>query len=166
MPPCATPMTTAGSERLTLERLGLDADETMVITLLRHFLASFSDPHCPGWQRAFVIGVDYWGAQRGPLVAVAALSVVQALRAARPCTFRHADPLCPVARRFASAEEATAMRMLQAMRAGLTGAARAQVARLTGGRIDPALFRAGLALAGSLPYDRPKDGKTRASRLH
>jgi len=138
-------------DALPIETLGLDEMERGLLAVLRHFLNSFSEPESQSWQMGFAIAAERWGETSGPRRAMALLTVVQAMRRARPVAFRHANPLCPSCRGFVTPEEASLMRMLQAMRRDWTAEARELVAEVTCGRLDSTLIRTGLSLATILP---------------
>lgn len=139
---------------LGIETLGLDDTETGLIAVARHLLRTLADPASQAWHPAFGIATERWGQTEGPRIAMAVYALLSALIKARRAPFRHCDPLSPEDRRRATPEEAALIRMIRAMRSDLTDAARRQVATLTGGRMDPGLIGAGLALARTLP--RPK----------
>lgn len=136
---------------LPLASLAPDATEVGVLSIARHFLTSLADPGTQAWQHAFAIATERWGATEGPRLAMALFAVLQPLLRARPVPFRHCDPLCPEQRNFVTPEEAALIRMIRAMTCDLTHEARQHLAAVTGGRMDPGLIRAGLALARLLP---------------
>lgn len=129
----------------------LDAHETGLLAVLRHLLRSHAQPESQGWEIALQIALERWGAASAGRILLAANAFVRALRKARAGDLLHSDPLDPVARGHLGPEERRMMRMLQAMRRDLAPAARAEMALLTGGRIEPALVRTGIALARCLP---------------
>lgn len=152
------------AEGLPLASLAPDATEAGVLAIARHLLTALARPETQAWQHGFAIAAERWGAERGPAIAHAVLQLLQPLLRARPVPFRHCDPLCPEARARVTAEEAALIRMIRAMAGDLTHEARAHVVAVTGGRMDPALIRAGLALARMLPRPANRPVLTRIHR--
>ncbi|GAB1363208.1 hypothetical protein MASR1M32_24440 [Rhodobacter sp.] len=138
-----------------LALLGLDTFETGLLAVMRHFLTAFTRPETQGWQTAFGLASERWGEATGPQIAAGGLGLLQTLRRTRRREFMYANPLCPGCRMQVTGDEAHLMRMIRAMRRDRTDLARAEVLALTGGTMDPALIRAGLAFAARHPARRP-----------
>ena len=133
-----------------LETLGFSDDEQGFLALARHFLTTFEHPETQAWAFAFTIAHERFGEQGGK-IALTLQEVIRILLKVRPIGFRYSDPLDPKSRSLVTPEEHSLILLLRAMRADITAEARRQVVLLTGGRMDPALIRAGLALAKALP---------------
>lgn len=140
-------------DAMPVEALGLDAFETGLLAVLRHFLTAFARPETQAWQAAYAIATERWDLARGPQIAQGLLAVVQAVRQARRSDFHYANPLCPQCRLMATGDEAAFCRMLQAMRRDRTDLAREAVYQLAEGVMDPVLIQAGLAFAGRFPAE-------------
>jgi hypothetical protein len=138
-------------DAVLVETLGLDAFETGLLPVLRHFLTAFARPESQAWQTAFAVAAQRWDATRGPQIAMGLLPVLQALRSARRKDFLFANPLCIECRTKVTGTEAAFLRMLQAMRRDRADLARAAVMDLAEGRMDPGLIQAGLAFAARHP---------------
>lgn len=139
---------------LPVESLVADADETGLLAVARHLLITLESPESQSWHHAFSIATERWGVAAGPQIAMALFALLRILLRLRAVPFRHCDPLSPEDRRFVTAEEAVLIRMVRAMSRDLTHEARNHVAAITGGRMDPGLIRAGLALARAMPRPR------------
>jgi len=132
---------------LPVAALGLDGFETGVLAILRHLCASFVEPGGHGWRRALAISAERWQPGEGCLILSELLPVLDALAGVRRETFRTMDPLSLTCRALATPDEAALMRLLAAMRRDLTAAARVEVGRLAGGRMEPELIVAALTFA-------------------
>lgn len=146
-------------ERLPVTALDLDETEQGLLVVMRHFLTSFAQPASQAWTLAFGLAAERWGLSEGPARAQALLAVLMALRAgqgaAQPDAGRgplaFTDPLSLTARAFMTPDEAAVMALIHAMRRDRTAQAREALGRLTGGRMDVGVIRAGLALAAHFP---------------
>lgn len=128
-----------------------DSLDAGLLAVARHFMVTLAQPANQSWHSALTIATERWGAERGPQIAMALFALLQALERARPAPLRHCDPLCLAQRARITPEEAALLALLRAMARDLTAEARRQVAALTGGRLDPGVIRAGLAVARLLP---------------
>lgn len=137
-------------DAISLAQLRLDKQAEGVLSLSRHFLTSFRDPESQAWQMAFATAQERWSETEGPQLAMATLSVLQALRRVRANGIRFANPLCLSCRGWLTPDEADLMSMLQAMRRDRADAARPHLSALTGGRMDPVVVATALALAKKL----------------
>lgn len=149
---------------IAVEQLGFDPFEAGVLAITRHFMTSFDAPHLQAWQTGFAVAVERWGQDIGLNAAYAVLKLVQALRRAR-YDFEYNDPLCTNARVWVTADEARLMRMLHHMRRDQTNDARDALDKLTKGRMDPHVIRAGLALAARFGAGVAKRGPRPAFRV-
>jgi hypothetical protein len=132
---------------LPVAALGLDDFETGVLSILRHLCASFVEPGGHAWRRALAVAAERWQPGEGCLILRDLLPVLDVLAGARRETFRTMDPLSLTCRALATPDEAALMRLLAAMRRDLTAAARIEVGRLAGGRMEPDLIVAALTFA-------------------
>ncbi len=128
-----------------------DSLDAGLLAVARHFLVTLDQPASQSWHSALTIATARWGADHGAQIALALFALLQALNQARPQPMRHCDPLCLDDRARITPEEVALLALLRAMARDLTHEARRQVAALTGGRMDPGVIRAGLALARLLP---------------
>ena len=122
-----------------------------MLVVLRHFLTSFAKPETQAWIMAFGIAGERWGVSDGARMAQGLLAVVQAVAGSRHLPIRFSDPLCPRCRELVTPDEAAMLMMLHHMRRDDTAAARLALADLTDGRMDVAVIRAALSLAGRFP---------------
>lgn len=106
-----------------LEQLDLCDDALTVLAIARHYFASFACPQQQGWLAAMGTALQAYGDSRGPHVAVAVLSAVQAMRRARQSTFRFNSPGCPCCAGFASQHERAFLASLRATSEGRQDAA-------------------------------------------
>ncbi|MFW8594145.1 hypothetical protein [Cribrihabitans neustonicus] len=133
-----------------LADLGLDAFETALLPLLRHFAASPRAPGSQAWHLAYQTAAERWGESFGLPLAHALAALVgraDALIGGLTCH----DALEPATRQRVTADEAAFLRMLHHMRRDRTPAARQAVAELAQGRMDAGLIRCGLSLARRFP---------------
>lgn len=149
---------------IAVEQLGFDPFEAGVLAITRHFMTGFDAPHLQAWQTGFAVAVERWGQDIGLNAAYAVLKLVQALRRAR-YDFEYNDPLCTNARVWVTADEARLMRMLHHMRRDQTNDARDTLDKLTKGRMDPQVIRAGLTLAARFGAGVPRRGPRPAFRV-
>lgn len=97
--------------------------EFAILTIARHYFTSFSEPQTQGWMWAISEALDVFDHNRAPHVAVAVLTVVQAMRRSRRSTFRFNSPTCPVCSRYLSLSERGLMNTLRASARGQADAA-------------------------------------------
>lgn len=143
----------ADADALPLASLGLDAFETGMLAVTRHFMTAFARPESQAWQSAYTIAAERWGQARGPQIAHGLLAVIQALRQARDEDFHYANPLCTSCRDQVTPEEAAFCLMLHAMRRDRADLARGPVLEVTGGRMDPLLIQVALSFAARFPAE-------------
>ena len=155
---------TPSDDAMPLALLGLDAFETGLLAVMRHFLTAFTRPETQGWQTAFGLASERWGEVLGPQIAAGGLGLLQTLRRARRREFIYANPLCMGCREQVTGDEAQLMRMIQAMRRDRTDLARPEVLALTAGTMDPALIRSGLAFAARHPAEDADPGPLTLAR--
>ncbi|WP_198672292.1 hypothetical protein [Pseudogemmobacter bohemicus] len=141
----------ASADAMPLATLGLDAFETGLLAVTRHFMTAFARPESQAWQGAYSIAAERWGQARGPQIAHGLLAVIQALRQAREADFHYANPLCISCRDQVTPEEAAFCLMLHAMRRDRADLARGPVLEVTGGRMDPMLIQVALSFAARFP---------------
>jgi len=145
-------------DALAVQDLQLDDTAKGLLSLTRHFMTSFAEPASQAWQMAFATAQERWGEIEGPQMAMTCLAMLQSVRRIRAATFHYSNPLCLSCRDYLTPDEADMMALLQAMRRDRTAASRDYLARLTGGRMDPAVITHALALAkrmGPAPALRP-----------
>ena len=111
------------SRGIPLESLGQGPVGLSVLTIARHYFASFAAPAQQGWLAATATALETFGDTRGPHVAVAVLSAVQAMRRARASVFRFNSPGCPCCAGFASDHERAFLASLRAVAEGRMEAA-------------------------------------------
>jgi hypothetical protein len=135
------------NDRLPLVFCDLDDFEQGLLPVLRHFIISLAHPERQTWQFAYQIAAQRWGETLGLPVAQALLALVQQTRQARHHRFECLDPLDLEDRSHISRDEQALLQMLHHMRRDETPRARAALANLTGGTMDPNVIRAGLSFA-------------------
>ncbi|MEP0963969.1 MAG: hypothetical protein ABJQ70_00790 [Roseobacter sp.] len=124
-----------------------DEFERGLLSITRHFFASFETPAVQSWRFAYGISAERWGESIGFAAAHKLHKVVLATLAARDDAFGFLDPLSPEARLNATADEIQLLKMLHHMRRDQTPLARDAVEQICGGLCDPSLVRAGLSFA-------------------
>lgn len=147
LPPFAVVRVPSGDDGETVAALGLDAFENGVLALVRHLCASFVEPGGHAGRRALAIATERWQPREGCGIVLDLLAVLDAIAGLRRESFRTMDPLSLTCRALATPDEAALMRLLAATRRDLTAAARIEVLRLTGGRMEPDLIVAALTFA-------------------
>jgi len=128
----------------------LDPVSRRLLPVLRHFLSNLQGNVPGAWRLGYATALEVWGEPRGLVIAHRAQDFLSAVLSSRPVPFRHADPLCPVARLCLSDDECVLLALLTHMRADEAGPARDMIAALTGGRIEAAVVRTGLDLSAVL----------------
>lgn len=136
----------------------LDPVSRRLLPVLRHLLSDLQGNVPGAWRLGYATAVEVWGEPRGLVIAHRAQEFLSAVLSSRPVPFRHADPLCPVGRLCLSDDECVLLALLTHMRADEAGSARDMIAALTGGRIEAAVVRTGLALSAVLdsPHGRAR----------
>jgi len=135
-----------------LAHCGFDSFEIGLLSCLRHFLTSLSDPESQAWQTAYLTAAERWGETIGFGAAQAILKVVRATLDIRTAGLIFNDPLEIDARDYVTEDEYMLIAMLHHMRRDNTTKARTAVDALTHGRMDPYVIRAGLSLARRFPH--------------
>lgn len=128
-----------------------DDFEQGLLVLARHFVTSANDTATQAWQHAFAVAIERWGEDRGLAIAYRLHKVIRSVTACRAVRLKVNDPLCLDGRKLATEDEHNLIGMLHHMRRDNTPAARDAVDRLTHGRMDPYVVRAGLDLANRFP---------------
>jgi hypothetical protein len=128
----------------------LDPVSRSLLPVLRHLLQSLQCSGSDGWQTAYATAAEVWGEGRGLAIAFRSQRFLAALLRSRPGPLRHADALCPDARRTLTDDECILLALLAHMRDDEAAAARDMLAALTGGRIEASVVRTGLELCGLL----------------
>ncbi|WP_027257447.1 hypothetical protein [Leisingera aquimarina] len=129
-----------------------DEFEAGLLPVLRHFMLSYQEPAGQAWQQAYIVAAERWGeASWGEAIGLpAALALMKVVRAAlnsRSGQFGFIDPFDLDHRGKVTPDEAALLRMLHHMRRDQTGQARAAVAEVAGGKMEPQVIQAGLAFA-------------------
>lgn len=113
--PCSAP---GHGEDIPVAKAGLDREERQILTIIRHFLQSFTYPSSQGWMMAFRSSCDHFPADQAANLALGCLEVIQTMRAARREGFRFSNPDCPGCRKVMSRDERQLMGALAAARRG------------------------------------------------
>lgn len=135
--------------------LGYTARELSVLTITRHYCASFAAPERQSWIAAISVGLSDFGDDRGPEAAVATLGVLQAIRRIRRSNFRFNAADCAVCSTHASGHERLYMNALRAMLRGREEAALAHATLLCEGNDALPVIRALGVLADRAFGDEP-----------
>lgn len=77
-----------------LVHAGFDSIECRLLTISRYFLVSYAKPHTSAWEIAFDLGCLDFGERDGPLVAMALVNLLRAMRESRKTTFHFNNPRC------------------------------------------------------------------------
>ncbi|WP_291729292.1 hypothetical protein [Leisingera sp. F5] len=141
-----------------------DEFEAGLLPVLRHFLLSYQEPAGQAWQQAYIVAAERWGEAIGLPAALALMKVVRAALNSRSDQFGFIDPFDLEHRAKATPDEAALLRMLHHMRRDQTGQARAAVAVVAGGKMEPQVIRAGLAFAHRFSAG-PATGRAQPPRL-
>lgn len=72
----------------------LEVVDLALLGVARRFFLSYTDPRRPHWESAVDFAINAFGPNHGPLVAVALLNVIRAMRSARKTMFRFNNPHC------------------------------------------------------------------------
>ena len=137
-----------------LAKMGLDDFEVGLLSIARHFFASFAQPETQAWHVAFRISAERWGIGDGAKAACAMLDIADAMRRARPTEFTFSDPTCPTCREALTPNERHLMSMIHAIRRGRIGDAQTAAMLLTEGARNTDLIRAGWVMAGLFPAEK------------
>jgi len=150
-----------------LETLGLDHAERGVLAIARHYCVAFAEPRTEGWRMAIAEGLDRFGSETGPHLAVATLAVIQGLRESRQSPFSFNSPACINCSRHATPTERALLSVIRAARRGDLPAARAHALLLCEGNPPDTLVAAAADLAsrlGALPAGRATGSPVEATR--
>ncbi len=121
-----------------------------LLPILRYHLSALqgADPHSS--YRAYEVAAQIWGEPRGLMIGHRAQAFIAALLQSRSVPVEHVDPLDADRRGGLTGDEALLLELITAMNADRTDEARDALARLTRGRMDAPVVRAGLSLAAVL----------------
>jgi len=146
--------------------LGYDEIDRQILAILRHYFTSFAAPERQGWVSAIAASMRDFGDARGPEIAVAVLSAVQAMRGARRSTFRFNAPGCPNCARFVTDQERLLMTALRETARGRPEAAAAHAGLLCEGNDTARLLHAldTLARLARPPASPPARSRPRRMR--
>lgn len=122
-----------------LDRLAYAPAERAVLTIARHYFASFAAPPSQGWVSAIATGLAQFGEVRGAGIAVAVLGVVQTMRRSRQSAFLFNAADCPGCSARVTGHERLLMSALRACLRGNPEAARAHATLLCEGNEAGAL---------------------------
>ena len=135
---------------VSIATLGYSRDDRAVLGIARHYFHSFADPAGQGWLGAVSLGLQHFGDDHGPKLAVATLGVVQAMRRARWSMFHFNSAACPRCSAFATAHEQQLMAAIRAVARGRISAAEAHANLLCEGNDTRTMLRAMDTLAADL----------------
>lgn len=127
--------------------LPIDDFEAALLPLLRHFTWALSGDSPKGWQTAYGLAAERWGAPIGLSVAHEIGKLVTALEQTRGALPRVQDPLSMDARLLVTLDEKYFLLMVHHMRRDETADARDAVWALTEGRALAAFIRQALSFA-------------------
>lgn len=146
-----------------IDALVLDDFERGLLAVTRHLVMSTNEAATQAWQHAFALAVERWGEDRGLAIAYNLHKVIRAVIDCRDDGLNVSDPLCLEGRELLTEDEENLLGMLHHMRRDNTANARDAVDRLTNGRMDPYVIRAGLSLANRFPsgHERQRHSGTR-----
>ncbi|MEM0947466.1 MAG: hypothetical protein AAGB07_18535 [Pseudomonadota bacterium] len=127
--------------------LPIDEFEAALLPLLRHFTLVLSGKNPNGWQTAFGLAAERWGAPIGLPVAHEIGKLVAALEETRGSLPRVQDPFCTDARLLVTRDEERFLLLIHHMRRDNTAGARDAVWALTDGHALSAFIRQALSFA-------------------
>ncbi|WP_395172698.1 MULTISPECIES: hypothetical protein [Roseibium] len=150
------------SASLTLAAdLPIDDFEIALLPLLRHFTLTLSGEKPKGWQIAYGLAAERWGAPIGLSVAHEIGKLVAALETARGSFPKVQDPLCIDARLLVTLDEEYFLLMVHHMRRDETADAREAVWALTEGHTLAAFIRQALGFAARHSLVAPRVSRRR-----
>lgn len=136
-----------------LAEAGFDVFESGLLTVLRHFCASFAQPQSHGWTQAFGVATEMWGISAGPKTAQAVFYVLDAMQRTRSSVFQYTNPNCSRCSTRLTGNERHMMRMLHAVRRGQNSDARIDAMLLVEGGDSSAILAAAYNFACLFPVD-------------
>ncbi|MEM1389124.1 MAG: hypothetical protein AAF748_10730 [Pseudomonadota bacterium] len=123
-----------------------------LLTIARFFFLAFSEPAQHDWMRAFDIGRQVFGAERGAAIAAGMLDLVRDMRLARRSRFHFSNPDCPCCANVLCESERQLMGIVAALAQGKQSEAHANALLLCEGNDIGALLDSGRALVALMEY--------------
>lgn len=136
----------AADRTLSAHAFRFDPFDAGLLALLRYLALAMAEPAGPAWRGALTVAEERWPG-RGGRVTLDLMAVLDTLPRALGRAYRSTDPLDMESRAYMTADEDALVRAIAAMRRDDTPRARREIARLTGGRMDPDLIRTALAFS-------------------
>jgi len=125
-----------------IHQFGYSAPEQYVLTIARHYFATFAMPARHDWLSGISKALSFFGHDDGPNVAVAVLSTVQTMRRSRVSDFRFSCPDCPVCAQYVTQHEQLLLSAIRAAARGRMEAAKAYANLLCEGNDTQSFVRA------------------------
>ena len=145
------PQDRPGQNHRPLSDLAPDEAEAGVLTIIRHFCATFANPAGQSWAHALTIAQERFADQGGSAFGMAVFDMAQALRMSRQAGFHFSDPLCLNCRLQVTRDEQNLLGLIQALRRGRPSDVAAHALILCEGNDTGPLIQATLRLLGRLP---------------
>ncbi|MEM1273619.1 MAG: hypothetical protein AAGF88_07375 [Pseudomonadota bacterium] len=133
-----------------MDKVGVDAIETHLLTIARHVFQSFSNPASQGWLTALQRAQLAFGNQ-GPDIFARLLDVLQSIRCARTSCFMFNAPTCAHCAQIATEHERRMLVAIASIRRDNVGRARAELMMLCEGASTQAVLAAIERLIAVLP---------------
>lgn len=102
-----------------------DPDAQLVLSLMRWHFQTFASPDSQGWLMAMRVASAHVGPDRAGRLCYDIVALIQTLRCARQTTFAFNGEACACCRVWLTPDERRVMELLDALRAGQVGRARA-----------------------------------------
>jgi hypothetical protein len=134
-----------------LADMGPDDAEAGILTVARHFCATFACPESQSWSHALTIAQERFADQGGTALGMAVFDMVQALRMSRQAGFHFSDPLCMNCRLRVTRDEQNLLGLVQALRRGRQSDVAAHAMILCEGNDTAPLIAAAVRLICRLP---------------
>lgn len=84
----------AAMPTVPIDQCKFNADELIILELIRFFCLSHASPDTQGWLSAFRRAEELFGSLEGPMLAHAASELVRAVQSERTSMFHFVDPRC------------------------------------------------------------------------
>lgn len=120
-------------DEVHLDSLNLDLFGRLSLTLIRFHFQTFAAPETHGWLLALRCATAHVGPRAAGPLCYDIVTLVQTLRSSRSTAFRFNSEGCACCRVWLTPEERQLMELVQALRQGRTGRARAVVQMLCEG---------------------------------
>lgn len=136
MEPCRN-----SNEHVLISDLRFEDDELVILTVMRYFFVSFSQPSTEAWTEAIRFSISYFGFSTGSQVAANVLCILQAMRQSRQSCFHFQSPSCKCCKKLITPNERSLMNAFKSVRQGSIETAEAHLMILTEGNDHGCVLR-------------------------